>query len=284
MQKIIKKCDDSQTKFIGSHLLNKDYFFCGIFGRKLGFQGLGLVLNFTNKKVRVGDWANQLINGCGFIIEGKYQFTGNFLQNNLTGKVIVKNLHNKDFKVCGYENGRFKKALPDKGEDYEIFKIDDENDIEKLGYPQVFDKLENRNFRYNKLINMGFNLDELELSISGLEEFILEKQGDMAESLLNFNFAAIEPKKTKMRRKSIDKAKKDSVREYGEVELKGNCTFIKQSSRRLQSRRKRNNKLSMSMNKINLGLNGITDKKTNGVIGLLQRSTSRGVIMNKREF
>ena len=261
VQKIIKKADSEKTKFVGSHLLNKDYFFCGVFGTKLGFEGLGLVLNFTNKKIRVGDWANQLINGCGFIIEGKYQFTGNFQQNNLTGKVIVKNLHNKDCKVCDYENGRFKKALHDKGTDYEIFKIEGENDIKRLKYPINHDKIENRDFRYSKLIYLGFNINELDLSISGLEEFIIERQGDIAESLLNFNFAAIEPKKKKQK-KSIDKAKKDSVREYGEVELKGTCNFIKQSSRRLQSRRKRNNKLSMSMNKVDLGLQGITDKKT----------------------
>ena len=276
VQKVIKKSGDVPQKFIGSHMINNNYFYCGVFGTKLGFEGLGLVLNFTNRKVRVGDWANQLINGCGFIMEGKYRFSGNFKQNNLLGKVIVTNMANGDSKVCEYENGRFKKALPDKGEDYRIFSLEKEDDIKTVEYSNTYLAYLSEDYENGKLTDFGLDLETLDLSIKELEEFILEKQetGDM---LLNFNFMKI-PKKNGEKKSTI------SVKEYGEVDLKDNDGFIKKGKKRLTSVRKKFGKTSSSVHNNKKGdfINGLSLKKHNHDRFKLSSSKDPGI--GRRDF
>lgn len=111
VQKIIKKVSTSRQKFINSQMVGKEFLYCGVFNNEMEFEGLGLLIDLENKKIKVGDWNKQELNGFGILIQSKYMFKGSFIDNQLDGKILIDNLDTGEYKLCLYDRGCFKAIL-----------------------------------------------------------------------------------------------------------------------------------------------------------------------------
>jgi hypothetical protein len=111
IENVLKKNVQKNSQFICSYLINNKYFYCGIFNQNLTFNGLGILFDFDNERIKVGEFLEEGMENLGMIIEKKYAFIGRLCKNKLTHKILIKNLETFEFKLCQYEEGVFKSVL-----------------------------------------------------------------------------------------------------------------------------------------------------------------------------
>lgn len=191
--KVLKKAK-VEGRFINSHVIGDEFAYCGLFNQSLEFNGLGLLFNFNNGKIKMGEWINQEQESNGFLIHGKYSFTGKFVTGQLDGDVLVRNLDTTDYKICHYEKGSLKKVLSEgKGQtDFTMFDYNIEN-CPKIKGTAFIDK----DFEYSSTDSLGYSLSHLCFTAEDIGQ-LFEKQvgklfNDPSEFLKEVPKRAIKP-------------------------------------------------------------------------------------------
>lgn len=187
VQKVLKKAQNKDSIYINSHLIGKEYAYCGMFDIELGFKGLGLLLGFGSGKVKIGLWNVGEMEGYGFIHDKKYSFIGGFKANQMHGEVLVRNLATDDYKLCLYEKGAFKKVLEDgKGNtDFVLFSFNKKSP----GIPQHnkgYYGFSDKKFEYYSLDALGYSLSNLNFTKDGVGTIFNKQTGNVFESPPDF--------------------------------------------------------------------------------------------------
>lgn len=199
VHKIIKKVSTSRQKFINSQMIGKDFFYCGVFNNDIEFEGLGMLLDLENKKIRVGDWDKQALNGFGLLIQSKYIFRGKFTMNQPDGDILITNLETGEYKLCFYENGLFRSVIKEgkgncENKDWEYKTINDAmGDLKRFPGSEFIDKESS----LSDFKSLGYDLCGLKLKVTQIEDFIGKQGLNLQESQI---FIAIKDEEVKMPR------------------------------------------------------------------------------------
>lgn len=186
VQKIVKKVSTNRQKFVNSQMVGKEFLYCGIFNNELEFEGLGLLIDLENKKIRIGDWDKQVLNGFGVLVQTKYMFKGNFENNQLEGEILITNLETSEYKICLYKKGAFisivkegKGNFPYKGFEYPA-PIDVAGQLARYpGSEYVQSKGSSMDMK-----NFGYDLLNIRIKANCLEDFLSSKGIKLQESQL----------------------------------------------------------------------------------------------------
>ena len=199
VRKIIKKVSKSPQKFINSQMIGKEFLYCGVFNDEMEFEGLGLLLDIENKKIRIGDWTKQSLNGFGILIQAKYMFKGHFQDNQLDGEILITNLETDEYKLCLYDKGMFKTILKDgKGNyPYKGFEYPASIDAAKELANVKGSKYMQESNRFGNLKKLGSELTSLKLKVPLIEDFLNSKGIDLKESQILIAIKHEEMKKHK---------------------------------------------------------------------------------------
>ena len=239
-----KKKNLKEKSFISSYLISDKFFYCGIFNENLSFNGLGILIDFEGKRIKIGEFYKNGMENYGFIIEKKYSFIGKFTNNKLKKNILIKNLESNEYKLCYYENGVFLKVL-EEGEGVFIKEIYDYKNKEEIILKE--NDLENE--------NVFFFEENFGISIIGS---------------LNFNFNS----------KKVNKNHKIRIKQGNEFSFLPRKRNVKKKFKKIQKNLRTKSLNSLKLVKEKLPLRKIESK----LMDLQRRSRGRSVVEKKNSL
>ena len=219
-----KKKIEENSLFISSHKIGESYLYLGIFDEQLIFNGLGILINLNDCKIKIGDFFDSGMENFGIILQKKYSFFGNFKNGKLNNKILIQNFTTNEYKLCNYKEGSFNSIIKEGKGDYEDkFFFYDKNKI----IIREFFKPENEiifcqeNFDISILKNFSFEFEEITLNrrVSFappklMRSMTFNKGGESVVDEIRKNMEIIQKKKEK-KILEIKKKKKDLAKNKG---------------------------------------------------------------------
>lgn len=184
VQKVLSKLGQNDKIHISNMLIDNAFLYCGLFDSELSFNGLGILIDFGNGKIKVGDWEDGKQTNFGFVIDNKFLFQGNYKEGNLSGKVVVKNLETKEYKECIYIDGSLSEIVKEGYGELEtvFFKFNSVDEVETRGYRTDSSDYMPMFFGCNILEAIGFDSLRFDMSIQELEQSGKEEDGILFEA------------------------------------------------------------------------------------------------------
>lgn len=231
VHKIMKKVSTSHQTYVNSQLIGKEFLYCGSFNNELEFEGLGLLVDFETRKIRIGDWDKQILNGFGILIQTKYMFKGNFTKNQLDGEILITNLETSDYKLCLYENGILRSVIKEGKGNYPFIAFDNFSALEIAGElkKRPGSDFIKKTHNLSDLKTLGFDLMNMKIKIPKIEEFLSSRGFDLEESqiviAIKDETARCHRSKSPLERRSYKSSLENgSILTYKEFDRAKSCT------------------------------------------------------------